>query len=653
VTLVRDLYYSGSNIYFPGSNEIHKDDSFYPQLLTHELIHAFRDDVILAMDANWNYHPRLSGFEESFAQGVSYACMNRYVQLYPNDTVVNPASLYGSSMDWDYDYRNVTNLTTEDFWSDYGGMALHWERYEMGAAAMRKMQLEDSGVFQKFNAAYYAYLNAHHTATPTRSLMISLLASVLPQVEGIPTEDWINHQHIFDCRIEPGRKAWVRTQHYPWDEYIIFQYVHYYETFSNGSDWAYYDYNLPGWVYYDLNGSPGNGVITDINDSVIWQRSKVISNNPGGFGSVAASFTTDNDLAPWPGGDTADFVLNMNPLGLYTLTFTFDTTTVVVHRVIGNPLRGGSGIFGGILHSHGGSVRIDHEGYAPEPPISLVQGAFQGNRQWASVPNPLTGGTDTKPGRLTVLYTDSVGNTFRTFRNIDWGSWKGNQVFLFDVLEMQPCFGVEIFSNNMDDDCDGLTDESSSVVLNLKVLLEGFYQGNGMMTPVLWMNGLSNDPTVCDSLTVELHAAFPPYDLRFSSAGVVHTDGSGAFTFPPATNNNSYYVVAKHRNSMETWSAGPVPFGAAEISYDFTDALSKAYGANSTGLDMGHVGIFSGDVNQDGVVESQDYSDLENAVTDIQLGYEPEDLTGDGVVESSDYSLIENNVGAIIFVSHP
>ena len=90
VTLVRNLYYSSSNIFFPGSNQIHKDDNFLPQLLTHELIHAFRDDIILSMDSNWNYNVKLSGFEESFAQGVSYICMNRYIQLYPADSIANP-----------------------------------------------------------------------------------------------------------------------------------------------------------------------------------------------------------------------------------------------------------------------------------------------------------------------------------------------------------------------------------------------------------------------------------------------------------------------------------------------------------------------------------------------------------------------------------
>jgi hypothetical protein len=63
--------------------------------------------------------------------------------------------------------------------------------------------------------------------------------------------------------------------------------------------------------------------------------------------------------------------------------------------------------------------------------------------------------------------------------------------------------------------------------------------------------------------------------------------------------------------------------------------------------------FFSGDISdaatakvgiQDGLVESQDYSDMENAVNTYLGGYVTEDITGDGIVESEDYSLMENNL---------
>ena len=112
---------------------------------------------------------------------------------------------------------------------------------------------------------------------------------------------------------------------------------------------------------------------------------------------------------------------------------------------------------------------------------------------------------------------------------------------------------------------------------------------------------------------------------------------------------------------METWSAQSVFFGSSSVSYDFTGALNKAYGNNQNNLNDGYFGLWSGDISdivygvgfQDGVIESQDYSDLENALTVTLLGYKPEDLTGDGVVESSDYSLMEGNVYYTKAVSRP
>ena len=85
VTVVRDLRYAGSNIFIPSTDEIRMSDSFFPQLFSHELIHAFRNDYLLSSDQNWAFDPTLSGFEEGFAQAVSYEAMNVYAERHPTD----------------------------------------------------------------------------------------------------------------------------------------------------------------------------------------------------------------------------------------------------------------------------------------------------------------------------------------------------------------------------------------------------------------------------------------------------------------------------------------------------------------------------------------------------------------------------------------
>lgn len=87
---------------------------------------------------------------------------------------------------------------------------------------------------------------------------------------------------------------------------------------------------------------------------------------------------------------------------------------------------------------------------------------------------------------------------------------------------------------------------------------------------------------------------------------------------------------------------------------NFTSAQTKAYGNNMIQTyDNAGWSFYSGDISnagtgvvdiQDGVMESADFSEMENAVSLTLTGYKTEDITGDGVVESTDYSIMQNNV---------
>lgn len=441
VTLVKDSAYSSSAIFLPSSNEIHMD-GLYPQLLTHEIIHAFRDNVILSSDDNWNYDPTLSGFEESFAQGISYVCMNRYVELYPADPVVPGNTIYGSTYDWDYDYHNTAILTTTDFWSDASGTGIFWLRYEIGAAAIIKILKNYPNFSYDFNREYYTRINADHALTTSRELMRQIISGVAPLIEGRESNEWIDRQHIFDCFVRPGRKIWVRTQHYPdWDEYLVFQTVYYYETFSNGSEWAYWDDVNKTWVYHSLNGSAGYGVLRNWNGDIVWEKDLLIEpiENPPdyfGFGSEIINLSTDSDTSPWPGGDSADYILNLTDFGLYRLALSFGNDSSEVIRILGDSLRNTTGVFGAVLSTTNGTIYLNHEDFPEEPPIPVVDGVFKGERGWTSIPNLSTGYKDSQPGRVLVTYRDENGYVFEDERNIDLGSWSGNQLFLFDTQAM-------------------------------------------------------------------------------------------------------------------------------------------------------------------------------------------------------------------------
>ena len=69
VTVVRDLRYHSSNIFLPASDEIRMDDGFFPQLFTHELLHAFRNDHLLSSDQNWNFDADALGLRGELRTG--------------------------------------------------------------------------------------------------------------------------------------------------------------------------------------------------------------------------------------------------------------------------------------------------------------------------------------------------------------------------------------------------------------------------------------------------------------------------------------------------------------------------------------------------------------------------------------------------------
>jgi len=148
-----------------------------------------------------------------------------------------------------------------------------------------------------------------------------------------------------------------------------------------------------------------------------------------------------------------------------------------------------------------------------------------------------------------------------------------------------------------------------------------------------------------------LHNPTTPFGLAESFQGIVNTTGNIACSFSGATIGNSYYIVIKHRNAVETWSASPVAITTI-TSYDFSTAANKAFGNNQKLMD-GLFALYSGDVNQDGVCDVTDFNLTSADVRIISLGYKKTDLNGDGVVDVSDFNILAANVRAIVSKLRP
>ena len=75
-------------------------------------------------------------------------------------------------------------------------------------------------------------------------------------------------------------------------------------------------------------------------------------------------------------------------------------------------------------------------------------------------------------------------------------------------------------------------------------------------------------PTVSDTITVALHNTASPYAQVYSTTATLNLAGQASVSLPAVYNGNSYYIVIRHRNALETWSKLPVLFGTV-TNYNF------------------------------------------------------------------------------------
>ncbi|MEO6695727.1 MAG: dockerin type I domain-containing protein, partial [Ignavibacteria bacterium] len=175
--------------------------------------------------------------------------------------------------------------------------------------------------------------------------------------------------------------------------------------------------------------------------------------------------------------------------------------------------------------------------------------------------------------------------------------------------------------------------------INIKMAIEGFYN------PTL--NKLNFSDTVRAYLTNNVS----PFNIIDSAIAILDaTTFIAPFEFFTATSGN-YYLVVKHRNSIETWSKTPQAFVYGGIlNYDFTTAATQAFGNNMIQVDSAPVrfGIYSGDVNQDGVVDGIDLGRVDNDASNFVSGYVATDVNGDFIVDGTDFAIVDNNAANFV-----
>jgi len=214
------------------------------------------------------------------------------------------------------------------------------------------------------------------------------------------------------------------------------------------------------------------------------------------------------------------------------------------------------------------------------------------------------------------------------------------------ILNLTPSFANNFYAAY------GIVAPPPISTLNLKLFLESYYTGNGLMTPTLFNQGQSLNANITDHITVELRSSTSPNTVEKTSIVPLATNGTTTCVFSPAL-SGSYYIVIKHRNNIETWSSTPIAIGSTPILYDFTTGASLAYGNNQVEVDTGVWALYSGEINSDGNIDLIDLSLLEASINAFQFGYINTDLNGDANVDLLDMPIMENNINHFIFSNHP
>jgi hypothetical protein len=217
-----------------------------------------------------------------------------------------------------------------------------------------------------------------------------------------------------------------------------------------------------------------------------------------------------------------------------------------------------------------------------------------------------------------------------------------------------------------------LTDRSSIeyAVANLKVLLQGAYQGSGTMNTALNsshfipLNSESAYPSaiygytarsvnsipdtnIVDWILVELRTGTTADTKILTKAGflkrdgsIVDLDGISLLSFQEVTAGN-YYIVVRHRNHFPVMSASQVGLNSGSTLYNFTTAPTQAFGTDPMAMLPGGVyGMIAGDGNSDGNIDYASDLLIQWLPNFGFNGYYPADYNLDGVVEYNDIMMI-------------
>ena len=180
--------------------------------------------------------------------------------------------------------------------------------------------------------------------------------------------------------------------------------------------------------------------------------------------------------------------------------------------------------------------------------------------------------------------------------------------------------------------------------ISISMIVEGFYDSD------------SNSMQLSDTIKAFLRQSTAPFEITDSASNIIDKNSlQGEFKFYNAVDGD-YYIVLKHRNSIETWSSELLSFSKGGLfNYGFIDSEKNAFGNNLKQVDTSPVryAIYSGDTDQDGFTDLSDLVNILNDMNDFVTGYFPTDINGNNITDLADLILTNNNSIYFIQIVRP
>jgi len=193
VNVRRDPSLGYEGAYDPTHNEIRFRTAAPPDVICHELMHAFRDDYVIG----------LSSFEEGMARAAEIELFDRldaYVHAFDDH------HSYGYDVYYEGLDRAAIGGRGGSFFLGYASPLL---RYQLAGYAWGKVLIENPSFFVDFNRALYAASAASEGGVPEATL-VEMAAAIQPTVEGEPFAAWYGQQGVLNTNPPLGYLLYQR-----------------------------------------------------------------------------------------------------------------------------------------------------------------------------------------------------------------------------------------------------------------------------------------------------------------------------------------------------------------------------------------------------------------------------------------------------------